>query len=169
MKAESSLSGPICGGATEAESAWILPNETITLLVVEDSTFLRIAIERVFTRAGYRVLLARDGQEALRIAREAIPQLILLDMMLPKMTGPDVLKSIKGDVATQHIPVVVLSALPQKNEPKLIAAGAAAYFVKSDSILERNAGGLLQVVERLVGKPLETSGDGHTPALPTPV
>jgi CheY-like chemotaxis protein len=125
----------------------------ITLLVDEDNRFLRIAIERTFTKAGYSVLSAEDGQEALRIAREVLPELILLDMMLPKIAGPNVLELLKEDATTQHIPVVVLSGLSQKNDAKLLAAGAAAYFEKSESLLDKN-GGLLQIVERLVGKPL---------------
>jgi CheY-like chemotaxis protein len=56
-----------------------------TILVVEDSRFLRIADERILVKAGYRVIVAGDGEEALRVAAENLPDAILLDMMLPKM------------------------------------------------------------------------------------
>ena len=58
----------------------------IKILLVEDSKFLRMATERALTRAGYEMSSAIDGEEALRLAREKMPDLILLDMLLPKMS-----------------------------------------------------------------------------------
>jgi CheY-like chemotaxis protein len=63
------------------------------ILLVDDSKFLRLATERALSRAGYDVSTANDGGRALEIAREKKPDVILLDMLLPKMTGPDVLKA----------------------------------------------------------------------------
>jgi CheY-like chemotaxis protein len=94
-------------------------------------------------RAGYEVSSAADGDEALRLAREEVPDLILLDMMLPKVSGPDVLKALKGDPATAAIPVVVLSGLSQKNAEKLEAAGAFAFLEKSLIALDKGPGLLL--------------------------
>jgi CheY-like chemotaxis protein len=65
------------------------------VLLVDDSKFLRLATERALARAGYDVSTAVDGENALQLAREKRPDLILLDMLLPKMTGPDVLKALK--------------------------------------------------------------------------
>jgi CheY-like chemotaxis protein len=65
------------------------------ILLVEDSKFLRLATERAMVRAGYDVTSAADGEEGLRLAREKLPDLILLDIMLPKLSGPDVLKALK--------------------------------------------------------------------------
>jgi len=65
------------------------------ILLVEDSKFLRLASERALTRAGYEVFGAMDGDEALLLAREKMPDLVLLDMLLPKMSGLDVLKALK--------------------------------------------------------------------------
>src|ERR1022692_4934084 len=67
------------------------------ILLVEDSKFLRLATERALARAGYETSSAVDGEEALRVAREKMPDLILLDMLLPKMSGPDVLKALKEE------------------------------------------------------------------------
>ena len=67
----------------------------------------------------------------MRVANDKLPDIILLDMMLPKISGPEVLKTLKANPATMHIPVIVLTSLSQKNEEKLISEGAAAYFEKS--------------------------------------
>src|SRR5579864_4979360 len=74
---------------------------------------------------------ASDGEEALLIAHDRIPDLILLDMMLPKLGGSEVLRALKKDPVTASIPVIVLSGLAQKNEEKLMQEGAAAFFEKS--------------------------------------
>jgi len=71
------------------------------ILLVEDSKFLRLATERALARAGYEMSSAADGEEALRLAREKLPDLILLDMLLPKVSGPDVLKALKKDALTK--------------------------------------------------------------------
>src|SRR5579862_4830935 len=102
-----------------------------SILVVEDSKFLRVAIERMLLKSGYKVVTAGDGEEALRVGKSSAPDLILLDMMLPKLSGPEVLQALKKDPTTAKVPVVVLSGLSQKNEEKLKAGGAAAYIEES--------------------------------------
>src|SRR5438552_1790752 len=72
-----------------------IPNSKI--LLVEDSKMLRLANERVLVRAGYEVTTAQDGEEALRVAEEMHPDLILLDMLLPKLSGPEVLRALKAN------------------------------------------------------------------------
>ena len=67
------------------------------ILLVDDSKFLRLATERALARAGYDVSVAHDGENALELARDRQPDVILLDMLLPKMSGPDVLKALKKD------------------------------------------------------------------------
>ena len=81
------------------------------VLLVDDSKFLRMANERALSRAGYEVSTAADGEEALRVAHDKLPDIILLDMMLPKISGPEVLKALKGNPATMNIPVIVLTSL----------------------------------------------------------
>jgi CheY-like chemotaxis protein len=98
------------------------------------------------------VIGAGDGKEALRVARESIPDLILLDMMLPKMTGPEVLEAVKRDAATEHIPVIVLSGLSQKNEAKLLQSGAAAYFEKSEKMWDQSLSSLVALIEKVVAE-----------------
>jgi DNA-binding response OmpR family regulator len=117
------------------------------ILLIEDSKFQRIANERALVKAGFAVIQALDGEDGLRAARENIPDLILLDMMLPKMSGLDLLRALKADVLVKHIPVIVLSGLGQANEAKLLAEGAAAFLVKSEKLSANNAAVLVQAVE----------------------
>jgi CheY-like chemotaxis protein len=123
------------------------------ILLVDDSKFLRIATERALARAGYEVSTAEDGESALEIAREKHPDLILLDMLLPKMSGPDVLKALKKDPATAGIAVVVLTGLSHRNAARLQQDGACAFLEKSELELEKGSGRLLtelaQIVQRL--------------------
>jgi CheY-like chemotaxis protein len=115
-----------------------------TILLVEDSKFLRVATERILTKAGYQVICAGDGDEALVLAGSTLPDLIVLDMLLPKLSGPEVLRSLKKNDLTAHIPVVVLSSLSQNNGPKLVQEGACA-FIEKGSLLE-NPGRLIEAI-----------------------
>jgi CheY-like chemotaxis protein len=123
----------------------------VKILLIEDSKFQRIANERSLVKAGYSVIHAGDGDEGLRVARENIPDLILLDMMLPKLSGLDVLRALKNDVLVKHIPVIVLSGLGQANEAKLLNEGAAAFLVKSEKSLLNNSSILIRAVDGLLG------------------
>lgn len=116
------------------------------ILLVEDSKFLRMATERALARVGYVVVTAADGLAALEMARKELPNLILLDMLLPKMTGPDVLKALKSDPATAHIAVVAFTGLSQKNAIRLQQDGAAAYLDKSALGLDKGSEGFLHAL-----------------------
>lgn len=120
------------------------------VLLVEDSTFLRLASERALMRAGYEVSTAGDGEEALLVANRKLPDVILLDMMLPKLSGPEVLKALKSNPATNSIPVIVLSSLSQRNKEKLLQEGAEAYFEKSELDLDKNSDRLAATVETVL-------------------
>jgi CheY-like chemotaxis protein len=122
------------------------------LLLVEDSKFLKVATERALTSAGYEVISAGDGEQALRLAREHAPALILLDIMLPRISGPDVLKALKEDPATAAIPVMMLTSLSQKNAKQLEKDGASSFFEKSDSMLGRGPDSLVAAVDRMMNK-----------------
>jgi CheY-like chemotaxis protein len=103
----------------------------VKILLVDDSKALLHEHERVLHKAGYDVICAEDGITALKMAQSQKPQLILLDMILPQMSGPEVLEHLKQDPATADIPVVVLSSLSEKNREKLIGAGAEEYVEKN--------------------------------------
>jgi CheY-like chemotaxis protein len=113
------------------------------ILLAEDDRFLRKAAEATLTREGFEVVTAADGEEALAAVRAAPPHLILLDLIMPKLHGFDVLKALKDDPATAAIPVVVLSNLGQEGDvERALAAGAVAYFIKANVSLK----GLVQQV-----------------------
>jgi DNA-binding response OmpR family regulator len=122
------------------------------VLLVEDSKFLRMANECALCKAGYQVSTAADGEEALRVANDKLPDIILLDMMLPKISGPEVLKALKRNPATMDIPVIVLTSLSQINEEKLLHEGAAAYFEKSTLELDKSSDRLAATVEAVLGR-----------------
>jgi len=126
--------------------------KTTTVLLVEDSKFQKLANERMLSKAGYTVLNASDGEEALRLAREKIPDIVLLDMLLPKLGGREVIRALRDDAPTANIPVLVFSSLSQANELKLTDEGAAGYFSKS-RLAEHPATGekeLIQLMEKLI-------------------
>ena len=123
-----------------------------TILLVEDNKIQRMTNERILHRAGYRVLNAVDGEEALRVARSSIPDVILLDMLLPKLGGREVMLALRQDAPTARIPILFFSSLSQANEAKLREEGAAGYFAKS-RLAEHPAAGekeLFQLIENLV-------------------
>ena len=117
-----------------------------TILLIEDSRFLRLANERLLSKAGYRVITAADGEDALHQLKHKQPDLILLDMLLPKMGGELVLQAIRQTRETAAIPVIVISSLPRSNEAKLKIEGAQVYLEKS-ALSDHGANTLLQVIE----------------------
>jgi len=137
-----------------------------SILLVDDSRFMRLANERALARAGYRVLTASDGEEALRMAYEMIPDLILLDMLLPKLGGPEVLHALRENHLTASVPVIVLSSLPQTNEAKLVKEGATAYFEKSKLELDKHADALLHIVKIALDDPAAADIDGNSEPQP---
>jgi two-component system sensor histidine kinase ChiS len=104
----------------------------LTILVVDDNVHLQIAFKKVLTSSGYRVELASDGEEGLRLARSIRPDVILLDMLLPKLGGVEVLRALKANRPTATIPVIALSGLPMSNEARVRRDGAVSYLQKSN-------------------------------------
>jgi CheY-like chemotaxis protein len=135
-------------------------NETV--LLIDDSKFLRRANELVISRSGYRVLVAADGDEGLRLAREKVPDVIVLDILLPKLSGEQLIVALKADPNMTQIPIIVLSSLPQSNEVKLKLAGAAAYLEKSKLAIEAGSKSLVQAIESALQ---QRSQDSREPAV----
>ena len=107
------------------------------ILLAEDDRFLRKAAEATLRQRGFSVLTAADGEEALRVARSDAPDLILLDLIMPKMQGFEVLRILKEDPRLAPIPVIVLSNLGQERDVRqAMEAGAAAYYVKAGLTLQ---------------------------------
>jgi CheY-like chemotaxis protein len=136
----------------------------LTILVIDDNVQLQIAFKKILTSAGYRVELASDGEEGLELAGNARPDVILLDMMLPKVSGLDVLLTLKRNNATKKIPVIALSGLPCSNDARLRRDGAVSYLQKSN--LE-DLDILLQAVDHALLLPREDEFS-QTPFVPNP-
>lgn len=79
------------------------------VLVIEDSVFFRKTIQSMLASEGYEVLAAGTGEEGLKLAQQSAPDLILLDMMMPRLDGMMVLRILRGSPATREIPVIVMS------------------------------------------------------------
>jgi DNA-binding response OmpR family regulator len=107
------------------------------ILFVEDEFNLQKSVGEFLKEKGYEVVHALDGEMGLKLANEDKPDLMLLDIILPKMNGFEVLKKLKREEKTKDIPVIVLTNLenPQDIE-KSLTLGAKTYLVKSDYELE---------------------------------
>lgn len=108
----------------------------MTVLVVEDTELLRRMYSDRLTSDGYRVLSAADGLEALSLLRSETPDLVLLDLVMPKMSGLEVIELMNKDPRTEGIPVLILSNLGQDEDIRRgIELGAVDYLIKNDSRL----------------------------------
>ena len=141
------------------------------VLLVEDCKFLRMATEHSLSKAGYRSTPPPTAKKPWRSPKRNCPTSSLLDRMLPKVSGPNVLKALKENPATMHIPVIVLTSLSQKNEEKLISEGAAACFEKSILALDQNSDLMATTVETVLArksikKPLIEACAGGAPDVP---
>ncbi len=103
------------------------------VLVVEDDQFLANAYRIKFEKADLEVKISMDGEEALEVIKTFKPDVILLDLVMPKMDGFTVLEKLKSDVVTKDIKVVVASNLGQNEDvARAIKLGASGYVIKSD-------------------------------------
>jgi len=102
------------------------------VLIVEDEEALRKVLQEKMENAGFETFAAKDGAEAWDMAKSKNPDIILLDLVLPKRSGFDVLGMLKQDPGLKDIPVIILSNLAEdENLKKALAMGAEDYFVKA--------------------------------------
>ncbi|HKC97947.1 MAG TPA: response regulator [Methylomirabilota bacterium] len=114
-----------------------MPERARRVLLAEDDRFLRRAAEARLRQHGLEVLTAADGEEALRLARAEPLDLILLDVVMPKLEGFEVLRLLKEDAATARIPVIILSNLGQERDvAQAKTLGAIAFLVKAHLSLQ---------------------------------
>ncbi len=103
------------------------------ILIVEDYLNIVEILTMRLEAMGYQVLCAHDGQEGLKLARESTPDLIILDVLLPKMSGFKVSRLLKFDERFKHIPIIMLTSRETKRHEQLgIETGADEYVYKSD-------------------------------------
>jgi CheY-like chemotaxis protein len=121
---------------------------TATIMVVEDNEPSRDALSRRLERRGYGVVTAADGEQAVSVAHSALPDLILMDLGLPKIDGWEATRLLKADAATRHIPIIVLSAHAMTNDREAaLAAGGDEFDTKPVRFQQ-----LLQKIETLLAR-----------------
>jgi len=119
------------------------------ILFVEDETALQKAFGTILKDKGYDVISAFDGETGLKLAKEVKPNLILLDLILPKAHGFEVLKKLKEEKETQQIPVIILTNLEDmENVGKALELGAMSYLVKAQYSLEE----ILEKIKKALGE-----------------
>lgn len=103
------------------------------VLIAEDDPFLLKVYQAKMAKTGYEFKIAKDGEEVFEILKEFSPDLMLLDIMMPKKDGFEVLKELKGNDKFKHIPVIITSNLGQvEDKEKAKSLGATDYLLKSD-------------------------------------
>jgi len=109
-----------------------MQNKKIKILIIEDDSFLLGMYAAKFNVEKFEVIIAEDGEKGLKLAFKELPDVILLDIFLPKKNGFDVLKELKGDESAKKIPVILLTNLSQKSEIEQgLSLGAADYLIKA--------------------------------------
>lgn len=103
--------------------------ESRTILIVDDAESICVPLASLLGKRGFRTLIAFDGEQAVRQATEHLPDLILLDLMMPVLDGWGALKQLKADPRTATIPVLALTALRLSQE-QVAAAGFHGYLEK---------------------------------------
>jgi len=107
------------------------------ILAIEDETRLQKMLEEIFKQGGFELFSANDGVSGLKLAEEKMPDIILLDLILPKKNGFDVLKELKANPRLAKIPVVVLTNLEGARDiEKALSLGAYTYLVKANYSLD---------------------------------
>jgi DNA-binding response OmpR family regulator len=125
----------------------------VKVLIIDDSKFHCMALRRSLASVGHEVITAGDGEQGLRVANETVPDLIVLDMMLPKVSGVEVLRALRRNKSTEGVPVIVLTALSERNREKLLGEGATGYIEKSAALFSSDCVSLLSAVTRSKGGP----------------
>lgn len=130
-------------GAFEKQSGFMAK----TVLIVEDSELNMRLFNDLLEAFGYRTVKTRDGRQALPLAREHKPDLILMDIQLPEISGLDLTERLKKDPALKSIPVVAVTAFAMRgDEQKILAAGCDAYLSKPISVTT-----FLETIRRFIG------------------
>src|SRR5215475_11865262 len=104
----------------------------VTVLLAEDSRFLRAAASGVLERKGYKVYAAVDGEQAIKMAAENCPDIVLLDLILPKIQGMEVLKTLRQNKATAQVPVIIFSSMANQQD---FSAFAPVDFIAKDNLM----------------------------------
>jgi len=117
------------------------------ILIVEDDAVLQKTLREYLTGEGFDAISAGDGEEGIRVAKQENPNIILLDIILPKKDGYEVIKELKGNQRTAKIPIVLLTNLGGIHDvEKALELGATTYLIKSDYRLEEVVGKVKEIL-----------------------
>jgi DNA-binding response OmpR family regulator len=126
-----------------------MPKEKIKILLIEDDSFLLGMYANKFELEGFQVILAEDGEKAVRTALKELPDIILLDIILPKLDGLEVLKQLKSEASTAKIPVILLTNLSRRDEiERGLKMGAEDYLIKAHFLPSEVVGKVKKVLDR---------------------
>lgn len=140
-----------------------MTNAVRTVLLVEDDVVVAEIYRLALERAGYHVVVAHDGRSGLEAAARSAPDLVFLDIRMPKLSGVEVLRELAANETTKAIPVVMLSNFDEAALTKsCLELGAKQYLLK----VATNPTELPAVVARWLGEPDEDVGDGRRGARP---
>ncbi len=151
-KSEVGLDAQISSEEDGDGGAYDVDDSSVSVLVVEDSHEMRKFLEKHLSEAGYRVFVAMNGVEALKVLSDHAVNLIVSDVMMPEMDGIELLKRVKSDLMYSHIPVILLTAKTQISDKiEGLESGADAYIDKPFSMryLIANIAALIRNTERL--------------------
>ena len=116
-----------------------------TVLYVEDNEFNRKIVRQLLSVTGYRLLEATDGEQGVAMALESRPDLVLMDIQLPRLSGLEATRRIRHDPRTAHVPIIVVTSFALSgDDQKAIEAGASAYLAKPYSPRE-----MLELIRKL--------------------
>jgi two-component system, cell cycle response regulator DivK len=120
-----------------------------TILYIEDNDYNRKIVRQLLGRTSYRLIEAVDGESGIAQAQQELPDLILMDVQLPKMSGLDATRVLKADPRTGNIPIVVITSFALSgDQEKAAAAGATSYLAKPYSPRE-----LLALIRQILPEP----------------
>jgi len=125
------------------------PQNNKTILLADDEQFIVIAYKDGLARAGYNVVVAHDGAEAMDLLRASRPDLLLLDLIMPKMSGFEVLRAIQDESSLEGMPIIVLTNLSQdSDEAEVRSYNVTDFIVKADITLND----LLARIDQVLGQ-----------------
>ena len=118
-----------------------------TILYIEDNEYNRKIVRQLLSRTSYRLIESVDGESGVAQAQQELPDLILMDVQLPKMSGLDATRVLKADPRTGHIPIIVITSFALSgDDKKAMDAGASAYLAKPYSPRQ-----LLEAIKKWLG------------------
>lgn len=143
-----------------------MENNKAKILFVDDDNFLRKVYQAELGEQGYEVILAADGEEGLEKAKIIDPDLIILDMIMPKKSGFEVLTELQNDANTKNIPVIILSNLGQEDDVKKgLDLGAVDYLVKDNITLTTIVEKINQYIHsKSMSKQARINGNNNQPS-----